>query len=236
MAGRGRSALTSPARASGQPEAKARARGHAGEGRPRRAPPVHPRPLLYTAQDLARFCEVDLKTIHHWADGGKIAHHRTEGRHLRFRRNHVVAFLRRHGYPLHAELAAARPTVFFALGGAASSAGGAEDAPQNEIVKKLAPRFAVRRFDNALAAIAHLVAGEPDVLVAALDDPTWSGPRAARALKAAAATSWIALVVVTADANDAGASAAREAGADLVLEASELPRVGGELTRMLGVE
>lgn len=233
MAGRGRPALTSPARAGAQPETKAR--GRAGEGRPRGAAPALGRPLLYTAQDLARFCEVDLKTIHHWADGGKIAHHRTEGRHLRFRRNHVVAFLRRHGYPLHAELAAARPTVFFALASAASSAGGADDASQGEIVKKLAPRFAVRRFDNAVAAIAHLIAGEPDALVVALDDPTWSGPRAAHALKSAAATSWVALVVVTADANGAGASAAREAGADLVIEASELPRVGGELTRVLGI-
>src|SRR5690606_33776431 len=74
-----------------------------------------PRPLVYTAQDLARFCEVDLKTIHHWADAGKIPHHRTEGRHLRFRRNNVLAFLRRHGYPLHAELANARPSVFFTV-------------------------------------------------------------------------------------------------------------------------
>ena len=49
---------------------------------------------LYTAQEVARFCEVDLKTVHHWADRGKVVHHRTDGRHLRFRRNDLVRFLK----------------------------------------------------------------------------------------------------------------------------------------------
>src|ERR1700754_1968362 len=105
-----------------------------------------PRAVLYTAQDLARYCEVDLKTIHHWANGGKIPHHRTEGRHLRFRRNHILAFLRRHGYPLHAELASVRPSVFVAvaplvLGGASGN------AQLEEVAKKMSVRFFVRRFE-----------------------------------------------------------------------------------------
>ncbi|MBX3223184.1 MAG: helix-turn-helix domain-containing protein [Labilithrix sp.] len=190
--------------------------------------------MLYTAQDLARFCEVDLKTIHHWADGGKIPHHRTEGRHLRFRRNHVLAFLRRHGYPLHAEIVSARPTVFFSV--ACAPAGTSDDAPRDEIAKKLATRFFVRRFENALAAIAHLVAGEPDVLIVALDDPTWSGARAARALKSAAETSWTTLVVVTGDADEGTVSTLREAGADLVVGGADLARLGAELARTLGVD
>jgi len=197
----------------------------------RRAPST-PRPLVYTAQDLARFCEVDLKTIHHWADAGKIPHHRTEGRHLRFRRNHVLAFLRRHGYPLHAELASERPTVFFAMASA-----GADDLPDvtppEEIAKKLTARFFVRRFESALSAIAHLVAGEPDVLVVGLEDPTWAGARAIRELKTRPDTSWTTLVVVTSDPND---GAAREAGADLVVASADVLRLGGELARALAVE
>lgn len=190
-----------------------------------------PRALLYTAQDLARFCEVDLKTIHHWADAGKIPHHRTEGRHLRFRRNHVLAFLRHHGYPIHAELASARPTVFFAV------TLDAPDLPRPEdVTKRLSARFLVRRFDNAALAIAHLVAGEPDVLVVSLDDPTWNGARSARALKAHADTSWTLLVVVTDDGEHESASEAGEAGADLVIGISELGRLNGELSRCLGLE
>ncbi|MGB5413913.1 MAG: helix-turn-helix domain-containing protein, partial [Polyangiales bacterium] len=38
---------------------------------------------LFTASQIARFCPVDLKTIHNWADRGRIAHFRTPGRHLR---------------------------------------------------------------------------------------------------------------------------------------------------------
>ncbi len=224
MAGRGRAALTSrkPGRA-------------AAESASRRPLPAPPRPLLYTAQDVARFCEVDLKTIHHWADGGKIPHHRTEGRHLRFRRNHVLAFLRRHGYPLHAEIASVRPTVFFALAAGTSSSGAPDETPRDEVAKKLSTRFFVRRFESALGAIAHLVSGEPDVLVLSLLDPTWSGAHAIRALKSGVDTSWTTLVVVTDDADQGAASVARDAGADLVVASADLGRLGTELARALGV-
>ena len=230
MGGRGRAALkTSPISQGGRAK-----RGNAvavlGTRRDRPAP----RPLLYTAQDLARFCEVDLKTIHHWADAGKIPHHRTEGRHLRFRRNHVLAFLRRHGYPVHAEIASARPTVFLAVPALASSAASAPSPPPpDEIARKLSTRFFVRRFESALSAIAHLVAEEPDVLVVALDDATWAGARAIRELKTRPETSWTTLVVVTASPPD---PMAREAGADLVIASEDVSRLNGELARALAVD
>lgn len=192
-----------------------------------------PRPLLYTAQDLARFCEVDLKTIHHWADAGKIPHHRTEGRHLRFRRNHVLAFLRHHGYPVHSEIASARPTVFFAFPPAPAAEPNAAAPPSpEEVTKKLSTRFFVRRFESALSAIAHLVAGEPDVLVVALDDATWAGARAIRELKSRPETAWTTLVVVTTSPPDA----ARDAGADLVIATEDVLRLSGELARALAVD
>src|SRR5207237_3914063 len=55
---------------------------------------------LFTASEVARFCQVDLKTIHNWADRGEIRHFRTPGRHLRFRRVDVLDFLRKYGYPV----------------------------------------------------------------------------------------------------------------------------------------
>src|SRR5262249_16421949 len=64
-----------------------------------------------TAADVARLCGVDLKTIHNWANAGKIAHARTEGRHLRFRRVEVVEFLRQYAYPVPESLRQARPRV-----------------------------------------------------------------------------------------------------------------------------
>src|SRR5262245_16291285 len=66
---------------------------------------------LYTASDVARFCQVDLKTIHNWADKGEIRHFRTPGRHLRFRRLDVLEFLRRYGYAIPDELHEGRPRL-----------------------------------------------------------------------------------------------------------------------------
>jgi excisionase family DNA binding protein len=220
MAGRGRTALT--------------IRKGARSAAPRAACDV-PRSILYTAQDVARFCEVDLKTIHHWADGGKIEHHRTSGRHLRFRRNHLVQFLRRHGYPLHDEIASARPTVFYAALSATLERR-AEAPATDEVAKKLSSRFFVRRFDGALAAIAHLVAGEPDAVVVALDDATWAGARTIEALKRDPATSWVTLAIVAEQTTCDAARAAKDAGADLVIGAADIGRLASDLAETLAVD
>jgi excisionase family DNA binding protein len=145
-------------------------------------------PLVYTAQDVARFCEVDLKTIHHWADAGKIPHRRTEGRHLRFRRNHVLAFLHAHGYPLPSPITTERPTVFVA----------SLDAGLDETAKRLAAKFHVRRFECAALAIARLLSEEPDALVVIEGDPTWNEATAA-ALARDAETNWVHVRVVAGD-------------------------------------
>lgn len=155
----------------------------AAAGSPARAPGE---PLVYTAQDVARFCEVDLKTIHHWADAGKIPHRRTTGRHLRFRRNHVLAFLHAHGYPLPSPLTTVEPTVFFA----------SNDVQYDDCARKLAAKVHVRRFENAAVAIAHLLSAEPDALVVLAGDATWTDAAGA-ALAADAETNWVRVVVAS---------------------------------------
>lgn len=166
--------------------------------------------LVYTAQDVAHFCEVDLKTIHHWADAGKIAHHRTAGRHLRFRHVDVVRFLRAHGYPLPGALTSARPAVLVAT-------------EHDELTKRLGTRFDVRRLPNAALALAHLVAAAPDAIVLAGRDETL-GPGTISALRADPATAWCLVVLVG------------EGPGDLVVKATELPRIAIELTALLGIE
>ena len=183
--------------------------------------PLRPRgPILYTGQDVARFCEVDLKTVHHWADRGKIPHYRTEGRHLRFRRNDVVRFLRAHGYPLPDEVTTVRPTAFLAT------------ELDEETQKKLAARFVVQRFESAITAIARLVADAPDAIIVGWDDPTIAGAPAFVALKSDEATKWVVLVAL---ADEASVSAARDAGADLAFAREEQSRLPSELARTLAV-
>lgn len=186
-------------------------------------------PRIYGAQMLADICEVDLKTVHHWADRGKIAHHRTEGRHLRFRRNDVVRFLRAHGYPLPASITRARPVAALALAAAP------EGSPLtlDELAKRLASRFSTRRFATPVGALAHLLAEEPDVLVLSASDPSFSAAHAVSALKSDPATAWIAMAVVGGD--DGTASAAKDAGADVALAAAESARLAPELARALAV-
>ena len=110
-----------------------------------------------------------------------------------------------------------RPTVYVA----AAELG-------DDLAKKLATRFSVRRFADAATAVAHLLSGEPDALVCALDDPTWAGAATIAALRAAPETSWPAYVVIASDAPPLPA--------DLVLPPRDLARVASELARVLAVE
>jgi excisionase family DNA binding protein len=173
--------------------------------------------LTYTAQDVARFCEVDLKTVHHWAERGRVPHYRTDGRHLRFRRNDLVNFLRAHGYPLPEAVASVRPKIISTI---------ADD----ELGKKLSSRFTVRRLDSAVLAVARIVADEPDAVVFALDDPSFAGIPALVALKRDPATSWVALAV---SAPAELVAAAKDAGADVAVPHEDAVRLASELGRTL---
>jgi excisionase family DNA binding protein len=206
----------------------------AGRGRPALKAEDGARPLLYTGQDVARFCEVDLKTIHHWADRGRIPHHRTEGRHLRFRRNDVVRFLRAHTYPIPDDLAGVRPQVALApLPGAQG------EAPQparawpltfDDLVRRLSARFIVRKQPSAIVAVARALVLGTDALVVPLDDPELGAVRTIAALKAAPETAWIAIVAVGADVEGA-----RAAGAEVALLRGEIERMPRELAKALAL-
>lgn len=183
---------------------------------------------VYSAQTLADFCEVDLKTVHHWADRGKVPHFRTDGRHLRFRRNDVVRFLRAHGYPMPDLLVRARPTVSLAvpplvLDGASLSL--------EDLGKRLGSRFTLKRHVCAASAIAHLVADAPDAVVLAGADPTL-GALAIAALKDDPATSWIVFIAIPDGIDETVTSSHR---ADLLVTAGDIVRLPGELARALAV-
>ena len=55
---------------------------------------------LFTAPQVAKICSTDLKTIHNWVNRGEIKFFRTPGRHLRFRREDIMEFLIKFGYPI----------------------------------------------------------------------------------------------------------------------------------------
>lgn len=68
---------------------------------------------LFTAPQVAKICSTDLKTIHNWVNRGEINYFRTPGRHLRFRRQDILEFLDKFGYPVPDGFAPSRPKVVF---------------------------------------------------------------------------------------------------------------------------
>jgi len=66
---------------------------------------------LFTAPQVAKICSTDLKTIHNWVNRGEIKYFRTPGRHLRFRRQDIMEFLSRYGYPVPEGFELMRPRV-----------------------------------------------------------------------------------------------------------------------------
>ena len=112
-----------------------------------------PRRLL-TATQVAAFCSVDLKTIHNWADRGKIRGWRTSGRHLRFRRLDVVDFLRAYEFAIPGALRESRPRVV------------AVDADRDGLGwmrRVLTRRFEVTAFEHVVDGLVALTQTDPDV-------------------------------------------------------------------------
>jgi excisionase family DNA binding protein len=139
---------------------------------------------MLSATQLARFCSVDLKTIHNWANKGKLPGSRTAGRHLRFRPLDVVEFLRAYDFGVPEGLRSMRLRVLVVDSDVAGLA--------------TARRLLGRRFDvttaghvvDALVVLATLL---PDVLVAG-DVAPLDAPTIARRLAAHPATRHVRVV------------------------------------------
>jgi excisionase family DNA binding protein len=180
-------------------------------------------PELFTASEFANFCQVDLKTIHNWADRGEIRHFRTPGRHLRFRRLDVIDFLRKYGYPVPDLLRIGRPRIV-----------AVDDDPNvlATIRRSLGRRFDVTTFQDPFDALVAVGTLRPDALVLDLQLKGLDGLHCLQRLKEIDSTSHIRTVVYSAleyqkrAAMDAGASDFVPKG-DTALLRESLERVTG---------
>jgi excisionase family DNA binding protein len=143
---------------------------------------------LFTASEVARFCQVDLKTIHNWADRGEIRHFRTPGRHLRFRRVDVLDFLRKYGYPVPETLLQGKPRVHVV---------DEDKASLSAIERSLSPQFDVTAFFEPVDALIAIGRETPDVVVLDLESPGLDGIRCVQRLKSTDATKHVRIVVYT---------------------------------------
>jgi excisionase family DNA binding protein len=182
-------------------------------------------PELFTASDVARFCQVDLKTIHNWADKGEIRHFRTPGRHLRFRRLDVLDFLRKYGYPIPEVLRLGKPKVVVV---------DEDPAVLAAIRRALAKKFDLTTFQDAFDALVAVGSLQPDALILDLTMPGLDGVRCLTRLHGIDATSHIRCLVYS--ARDDLKKAATDAGAYDFIKKGELAELRDSLERLMGLE
>jgi len=179
---------------------------------------------LFTASQIARFCQVDLKTIHNWAERGQIPHFRTPGRHLRFRRPHVLDFLRKYGYPIPEELAVDRPSVALILNGT-------DDV--ESLATALRERFEVIRYTSPLTALLHLGERPPDAVVLAAELGPLRGADIIVALKREARTQHVRAVLLAGE--ERHRTAALAAGASALVKTTDGDGLRDTLEALMGV-
>ncbi|MEP7125210.1 MAG: response regulator [Byssovorax sp.] len=191
----------------------------------REGPDSATQPELFTASDVARFCQVDLKTIHNWADKGEIRHFRTPGRHLRFRRLDVLDFLRKYGYPIPEQLRMGKPKVVLV-----------DEDPQvlANLRRALSKRFELTTFQDpfdALVAVGNL---QPDALIFDVKMPGLDGVRVLERLRSIDATAHIRCLVYS--SHEEMRKNATEAGAYDFIKKGEVADLRDSLERLMGLE
>ena len=154
---------------------------------------------VFSATQVAKFCRVDLKTIHNWANRGKIRGFRTPGRHLRFRRMDVLDFLRAYEFPIPDALRHAKPRVAVVETDAHRLAA---------MHRALSRRFDVLPFAHVVDAILHLASADVDALVLGHVSPLDAAQLADR-LRVSEAVRHVRIVVLNADATEPEPSSPR---------------------------
>lgn len=182
-------------------------------------------PELFTASDVARFCQVDLKTIHNWADKGEIRHFRTPGRHLRFRRLDVLDFLRKYGYPIPDVLRMGKPKVI---------AVDSDPAILAALRRALSRRFELTTFQDPFDALVAVGSVQPDALVLDVTMPGLDGVKVLERLRSIDATSHIRCIVYS--NQDDMKKNATEAGAYDFISKGEASELRDSLERLMGLE
>src|SRR5258708_1055270 len=183
-------------------------------------PETRPSELL-TASQFARFCHVDLKPIHNWADKGVVRHFRTPGRHLRFRRVDVIEFLRKYGYPVPESLRNGKPKVV-----------AVDDDPHvlASIRRALGKRFEGTTFQDPFDAPVPIGQVGPEAIVIDVQMKGLDGIRYLERLRAIESTVRIRTVVFSAQHDKR--RAVLEAGANDFVPKTELALLRESLERL----
>jgi len=178
---------------------------------------------LFTASEVAKFCQVDLKTIHNWADRAEIRHFRTPGRHLRFRRVDVVDFLRKYGYPIPEILRQGRTRVHIIDDDAATLDG---------LARALGARFELRTFGEPVDALIAIGSDTPDVVVLDVGSARLEGLATIQRLRSLDSTQHVRIIAYCARADRK--QAALDAGASAFVQKPDVNKLGETIDSLTG--
>ena len=178
---------------------------------------------LFTASEVAKFCQVDLKTIHNWADRGEVRHFRTPGRHLRFRRVDVLDFLRKYGYPVPEVLRHGHPRVHVV---------DEDPATLEGLERALSSSFQVRTFSEPVDALVAIGSDVPDIVILDVSGARMDGLSMIARLRSIEGTQHVRVVVYS--ARSERRQQALDAGASAFVQKPDVAKLTHEIEALMG--
>jgi excisionase family DNA binding protein len=176
---------------------------------------------LFTAPKVAKICSTDLKTIHNWVNRGEIRFFRTPGRHLRFRRQDIMDFLIKYGYPVPDGFAPNRPLVVII---------DSDEGKLRGLKRSLTKDLDVHAFANHLDALLAIGSKRPSLVLV----NGGNGPEMVNVVERLAAhPDEAGPVAVYGDGSDALQSRMGSAGAVEIIPESDAKRIRRRVLQMV---
>ncbi len=163
----------------------------------------------YTTFKISQMCGVNPTTVQNWVKENKLRAFQTPGGHRRIQREDLVAFLKKFGMPIPAELAGNPPLVLIVD----------DEADILELIEDLLRSgdadVEVAKARSGVEALLMIGERKPELLILDLRMPGMNGYEVCRKLKSNPGTQNIRIAAISGDHSAAVKESILETGADL---------------------
>ncbi|MBN2319339.1 MAG: response regulator [Acidobacteria bacterium] len=163
----------------------------------------------YTTFKISQMCGVNPTTVQNWVKGKKLRAFQTPGGHRRIQREDLIAFLKKFGMPIPAELAEDPPLVLI-VDDEADILDMIED-----LVRSGDADVEVAKAQSGVEALLMIGERKPELLILDLKMPGMNGYEVCRKLKSSPGTQNIRIVAISGDHDTTVKERILETGADL---------------------
>jgi len=163
----------------------------------------------YTTFKISQMCGVNPTTVQNWVKEKKLRAFQTPGGHRRIQREDLVAFLKKFGMPIPAELAGYPPLVLI-VDDEADILDMLED-----LLRSGAADVEVAKAQSGVEALLMIGERKPELLILDLKMPGMDGYEVCRKLKSNSGTKTICIIAISGDHSAAVKERILETGADL---------------------